>query len=350
MKTRLPSISRLPAIRVSFGAALSALLVAVVLGLAAPGSATPAAAQQAPTSVNPTASSVTEQSLFKTEAIIHGRGSIPDVKSYNLIQPAGREWRVFHEEWLPTIGAVSILGMLFVLSVFYAIRGKIRIDAGPSDRTITRFNAFERFVHWLTASTFVVLAISGLNVTFGKHLILPLIGPHGFHVLAEMAKLLHNYLAFPFTAGVVLMLLVWLKDNIPNAVDVTWALEGGGLIGKGHPPAGKFNGGQKAIFWTVILGGGGIAVSGFFLLFPFYLTDIAGMQLAQMIHGVLTLLVMAVIMAHIYIGSVGMEGAYDAMGSGEVDLNWAKEHHSLWVEEATAKDPGVIHGHGAPAE
>lgn len=311
-------------------------------------------------SVNPSAAAVKEEQLLDAlkgqggpgeAAAVHGRVSIPDAKSANLIQPAGQTWRDFHENTLPRLAGFAILGMLVVLVAFYLIRGRIPIEGGPSNRTITRFGGFERFVHWLTASCFVVLALSGLNVTFGKYLILPLVGPGAFHVISEFAKVAHNYLAFPFTLGVILMLLVWIKDNIPMPRDITWLLKGGGIIGSGHPEAGRFNGGQKMIFWTVVLGGGLIAASGFVLLFPFAVTDIAGMQTAQMVHGLLAVAVAAVIIGHIYIGSVGMEGAFDAMGSGEVDLNWAKAHHSLWVEEEMQRDPTLVHPvRSAPAE
>jgi formate dehydrogenase subunit gamma len=330
-------------LRLRFAAA--ALLLACGLALWAPAAAD---AQ----SVNPTAASVKEEQLLQELQKAQGRVSIPDAKAGTLIQPAGREWRVFHEETLPKVVGIAILGILAVCVLFYLVRGRIRIDAGPSNRTITRFGGVERFVHWLTASSFLVLALSGLNVTFGKYLLLPIIGPHGFHIVSEMAKLAHNYLSFPFALGVVLMLLIWIKDNIPNGTDVDWIAKGGGILTKGHPPAGRFNAGQKLIFWTVVLGGGAIAASGYMLMFPFYVTDMAGMQLSQMVHGILAGVVTAIIIGHIYIGSVGMEGAFDAMGSGEVDLNWAKEHHSLWVDEATRKDPSIVHGGGrmAPAE
>lgn len=150
--------------------------------------------------------------------------------------------------------------------------------------------------------------------------------------------------------GLVLMLLIWIKDNIPGGGDVAWFKAGGGLIGKEHPAAGRFNGGQKMIFWTVILGGAALTITGLMLLFPFRWTGLEGLQLSNVIHGVVGMVMIAAMLAHIYIGSVGMEGAFDAMGSGEVDLNWAKEHHSLWVEEEMAKKSGVAGGKAMPAE
>jgi len=329
--------------------ALRRLLSALVLCIGL-GAALPAVAQQ-PNSVNPTASSVTEEQLFKQlNPTVTGRITIPDGRAGVLIQPAGQDWRSFHQGTLLWIGGLAILGMGAVLAGFYATRGKIRIDAGPSSVRIRRFNGFERFMHWLTASCFIVLALSGLNITFGKYVLLPLLGPGAFATISQFGKYAHNFLAFPFMLGLVLMLLVWIKDNLPSGGDLAWLKAGGGLIGHGHPPARKFNAGQKLIFWSVILGGAALSVSGVLLLFPFAATDIAGMQLAQTLHGVVSVVLIAIMIAHIYIGSVGMEGAFDAMGSGEVDLNWAKEHHSLWVAETQGKGGGVAGSRAQPAE
>jgi formate dehydrogenase subunit gamma len=289
--------------------------------------------------VTPTASAVKEEQLLSTMKQVEGRISIPDQKASVLMQPAGQEWRNRHNTTVFWVGAVSILGMLLVLTLFYSIRGRIMIDSGPSDRTILRFNGFERFIHWLTASSFIVLALSGLNVSFGKYLLLPLIGPEAFSSLSQLAKYAHNFLAFPFMIGLVFMFLMWVKDNIPDSTDIGWLKAAGGLMSKGHhPPAKKFNAGQKVIFWVVVGGGAVHSLTGLMLLFPFNGTVMADMQLGQIVHGLLSGIVIAIMMAHIYIGSIGMEGAIDAMKSGEVDLNWAREHHSLWVEEVEAQE------------
>jgi formate dehydrogenase subunit gamma len=329
----------------SLRAAFFGLLGAVFLAVSAPA---PAGAQQP---INPTASAVKEEQLLRQLQQVEGRISIPDQKASVLIQPAGREWREFHNTTVFWTGAISVLGIIAALLVFYAVRGKIAIEAGPSGQTITRFNSFERFIHWMTAGTFIVLGITGLNVAFGKFLLLPLMGPEAFTTFSQLGKYAHNYLAFPFMLGVVFMFLAWVKENIPNAIDVAWIKAGGGLFVKGaHPPAKKFNAGQKIIFWSVILGGVALSISGVILLFPFYATTMEHMQLAQIVHGLVGAVIVAIMIAHIYIGSVGMEGAFDAMGSGEVDLNWAKEHHALWVKEEAEK--GKVPGTGAavPAE
>jgi formate dehydrogenase subunit gamma len=212
---------------------------------------------------------------------------------------------------------------------------------------VVRFNAFERFVHWMTAASFVVLAISGLNITFGKELLTPLIGPVTFADWSQWAKYAHNYLSFPFTLGVILMFLMWIAWNFPTPTDFRWIAQGGGIVGSGHPPARRFNAGQKVIYWVVVLGGGAAAITGYLLMFPFYATDIAGMQTAQMVHGIVGLLFIAIMLAHIYIGTIGMQGAFEAMGRGTVDENWARQHHSLWLENEARK--GRVGG-AAPAE
>jgi formate dehydrogenase subunit gamma len=310
--------------------------------------APPALAQQ-PSSVNPTASSVKEEKLLQQLRRIEGRGSIPDAKSYVVEQPAGRDWREFHEVTLRWIGAIAILGMLVLLIGFYAYRGAIKIDSGRSGRTITRFNGVERFTHWLTAGSFVLLALTGLNITFGKPLLLPLMGPEAFSKFSVVSKYVHDYLSFPFVLGLILIFVLWIRDNVPGRIDMVWLRKLGGFLSHEHPPAPRFNAGQKAVFWLVILAGAAVAVSGYFLIFPFYAAGIAGMQTAEIVHGVLAVLFVAAMLAHIYIGTIGMEGAFDAMGSGDVDLNWAKEHHSLWVEQEQGRTAAAP-PHATPAE
>jgi formate dehydrogenase subunit gamma len=298
----------------------------------------PAAAQL---SFKPTAEAVQEDKLLnalKEGDKITGRITIPDAMAASLIQPAGRDWRDFQRSKLPIIGGIAIIGMFALLTIFLMVRGRIRVHRGFSGATILRFASFERFTHWLTASCFVVLALSGLNISFGRILILPLFGPEAFATMSGYAKLAHDFLAFPFMLGLVIMFLIWIKDNIPGKIDLQWLKQGGGILFKDqHPPARRFNAGQKGIFWIVIIGGALMSVSGWFLLFPYLPANVTALQFWTVIHAVIAMLFIAAMMAHIYIGSIGMEGAFDAMGTGEVDLNWAREHHSLWVEEEQAK-------------
>lgn len=281
---------------------------------------------------------------------ITGRVSIPDAKAANLVQPAGRDWRVFHNRTLLWVAGVAVVGTVLLLALFFMIRGRVRIRDGFSGRTMLRFTFIERMAHWMTASTFVVLALSGLNLTFGRHLLLPLIGPEAFTTFSHWGKTAHNFLAFPFTLGIVLLFIMWVGGNLPTKGDLVWLAQGGGMIGSKHPKADRFNAGQKGIFWITVLGGAAVAISGYLLVFPFYVTDVTGQQWAHMAHGVMSAVMMAAILAHIYIGTLGMEGAFSAMGSGQVDYNWAREHHALWVEQELAKAHDTVRpGSGGPA-
>ena len=307
--------------------------------------------------VNPTASSVQEEALLRalqSGEAVGGRVSIPDAGASALITPDNKLWAAMQGGTLHTLSIVAVVGMLALLVLFYMMRGRIRIEAGPSGRRILRFNTIERFAHWMLAVSFIVLALTGLNLIIGKTVILPLIGESAFGTLSAWGKIAHNYLAWPFMVALVLVFLLWVIHNIPSRIDWQWIKQGGGLLKKGvHPPARKFNAGQKLVFWAVILGGAAMSWTGIMLLFPAEAATAADWQFYQIIHALVAAGMSALILGHIYIGSVGMEGAFDAMGTGEVDENWAKEHHSLWVDEvkqSTARNDAVSGAKTTPAE
>ncbi len=302
---------------------------------------------------------------------IQGNVSIPDKQAGVMIQSEGDNWRAWRNGPITTGGVWGILGVIALIALFFVFRGRVRIEAGPSGRSIQRFNEIERFAHWLSAVSFILLALTGLNLLYGRHVLLPVLGPEAFAALTLAGKYVHNYVSFAFMAGLVLMLVLWVRDNLPDKNDVIWLAQLGGLLTKGvHPPAKKFNAGQKGIFWLVILGGASMAASGVSLMFPFEfsmfewtfgvlnalgaefptaLTPVEEMQWAQWWHAIAALFIIAVILGHIYLGSLGMEGAFDAMGSGQVDENWAREHHSLWVAEVKG-ETGSGGGTAQPAE
>jgi formate dehydrogenase subunit gamma len=198
--------------------------------------------------------------------------------------------------------------------------------------------------------SFVILGLTGLNITFGKILLLPLIGPDAFSSVSEVAKYAHNFTSFSFVAGLVLIIVIFFKDNIPEKVDLEWLKQGGGFIKNKHAPAGRFNPGEKAVYWLSLAAGIVVSVSGFVLLFPFYGTNIADMQIAQAVHAIVAVLFIALILGHIYIGTLGMEGAFEAMGTGEVDLNWAREHHDVWLARKLASEDRQGQASVTPAE
>lgn len=282
-----------------------------------------------------------------------------------LIQDGGMWWLEFRNGPLTTYGPMALLGMIGLLAIFYLIRGRIRIDGEKTGRTLTRFKAFERFSHWLLAGSFILLGLTGLLTLIGREFLIPVFGKEAFSTVAIASKWIHNNVSWAFMLALVFVFVLWVIHNLPDRTDINWLLKGGGIFGGGHPPAKKFNAGQKLIFWSVIVLGASISASGLSLLFPFELPMFAPtfekinafgipqllgiaelptamapheeMQYAQLWHAIVSFVLMAIIIAHIYIGSVGMEGAYDAMGSGEVEEQWAREHHSLWVEEVQAR-------------
>lgn len=293
-----------------------------------------------------------------------GTVSILDKQAGQLIQSEGDNFRTIRNGPLIKWGSWILLGTIALLALFYAGRGRIAIDHGPSGKTMERFTSYERMSHWILAVSFIVLAITGLNVLYGKYLLLPLLGETAFASITALGKWLHNFLAFGFMLGLVMIFLRWVGHNIPNRQDFAWLMQGGGLFSKGnHPPAKKFNAGQKIVFWMVILCGLSISMSGISLMFPFQtaifgktlaflnaigfanmpadLSPMLEMQYSQLWHSIVALVFIALIIGHIYIGTLGMEGAFDAMGTGQVDINWAKEHHSLWVEEVEQSGAGA---------
>ena len=282
-----------------------------------------------------------------------------------LIQSAGMPWWKFREGPLRTYGGFLLLGTLVALSLFYLGRGRIPVDGGMAGTTITRFKAFERFAHWLLAGSFILLGFTGLLSLFGRAILQPYFGKELNSVVLIASKWVHNNVSWAFMIALVIVFVLWVYHNIPNRTDLVWIKQGGGIFSDAHPPARKFNFGQKIIFWGVIVLGASVSASGLSLLFPFEIPMFAKtfailndtglpqafglgtlqtemspqqeMQLAQAWHAIVSFVMMAMIIAHIYIGSVGMEGAYSAMGNGEVDEKWAHQHHSIWYDEVKGK-------------
>src|ERR1700738_4852444 len=214
---------------------------------------------------NPTASVVEQGTLLKQVPRIEGRIDIPDPKARVLIQPMGLTWDYFHEVLLHWGAATVILGTIALLGLAYLIVGRIRIAAGRSGKKILRFKAFERFSHWLTAVSFIVLGLTGLNITFGKLLLLPLIGPEAFSDVSQAAKYVHNFTSFAFVAGLILIAVIFFRDNLFEKVDAEWLKQGGGFIKSRHAPAGRFNPGEKLVYWFSLAAGVTVSASGFLL-------------------------------------------------------------------------------------
>jgi formate dehydrogenase subunit gamma len=265
---------------------------------------------------------------------VEGISSLPYFGMALLERPVARDWRLGIADVATHLGAVAILGFAFLLAMVLAIRGRVPIAEGRSHRTVRRFGFLERANHWMTAISFIGLALTGLTIAYGATLILPF----GDEVLGDAGWLAtwgHVMFAPAFTLGIVFMALRWTWGNLPGRYDGAWLARAGGFFSDDpdNPPARKFNAGQKLIFWAAILGGAVMVGTGLMLIFPFFWLGLEGMSWAMLTHAVVAFLLIDVFIGHIYIGTVGMQGAISAMWGGDVDRNWAKEHHELWLAE-----------------
>jgi formate dehydrogenase subunit gamma len=265
----------------------------------------------------------------------------------NLIQPfvqypgsmftnAGEAWRQVRNQWLIPYGGALLLIALGAVGLFYWRKGTLQLHGAPTGRKIERFTAFERSAHWANAIAFVILAVSGLVMAFGKFFLHPIIGGTLYGWLTYVLKNLHNFAGPVFAVSLLVIILTFVRDNLPRKEDITWLLKGGGLLSEHEVPSHRFNAGEKVMFWGgVFLLGLIVVASGLFLdkLVPGMVYERGSMQIAHMIHAVATVLMMAMFIGHIYMGTLGMAGAYDAMKTGYVDETWAKEHHELWHDD-----------------
>ncbi|MFO1312095.1 MAG: formate dehydrogenase subunit gamma [Burkholderiales bacterium] len=271
--------------------------------------------------------------------------SIPGRETNVLIEPQGQTWRAAR------VPAATVGGFLFafafvVLAAFYLWRGPIRVKGAPTGRLIERFTVVERAVHWTVAITFTTLAVTGLILTFGKTVLLPIIGYTLFSILATVSKYAHNFVGPVLAVALPVMIAIFMHSNLFNKRDVEWFKKGGGMLTGEHVPAGKVNGGQKILFWLlVVLAGVTLVVTGLILDFPNFNQTRATMQVANMVHMVVGVLACCLLLGHIYLGTIGMKGAWDAMATGYVDETWAREHHEYWYNEVKS---GRRAAEGAP--
>jgi formate dehydrogenase subunit gamma len=256
---------------------------------------------------------------------------------------AGEAWRQVRNQWIIPYGGALLLIAFGAIAIFYWRMGTIGLHGKPTGREIERFTAFERSAHWANAIAFVVLALSGLTMAFGKFLLQPIIGDTLFGWITYLLKNAHNFAGPLFAVSLVVVFITFLKDNLPSKGDLNWLIKGGGMFGGQEVPSHRFNAGEKVMFWGGVFALGAVVVaSGFVLdkIVPGLIYERGTMQIAHMVHAVATVLMMAMFAGHIYLGTIGMGGAYQAMKTGYVDETWAKEHHELWYDDIqTGKIP-----------
>mgnify|MGYP001111843687 FL=1 len=281
---------------------------------------------------------------------VTGQTMLPYPEYGNLIQgfvqypgskltTAGEAWRQVRNNWIIPYGGSLLLIVLVAIALFYFAKGSIKLHGQETGRKIERFTYFERAAHWVNAVAFVALAVSGIVMAFGKFFLLPVIGSTLFGWLTYALKNLHNFVGPLFAVSLVVVIFTFIKDNLPAKGDLVWLLKGGGLLSGKEVPSHRFNAGEKVVFWAGVFFFGLVVVgSGLFLdkLLPAVEFTRANMQVAHMIHATAAALMMALFLGHIYLGTIGMKGAYKAMKTGYVDETWAKEHHALWYDDIKA--------------
>jgi formate dehydrogenase subunit gamma len=254
-------------------------------------------------------------------------------------QVEGHAWRTLRNGPVTFFGGWVLVLLPMLLLAFYKLFGPLKLHDRPTGRMLQRFDAWERHVHWASAGTFVLLGLTGLIILFGKHVLIPVIGHAAFSWIAVFAKNLHNLVGPLFFVSVVLLFKRYVKENLWRKVDWQWVLGVHRIfLGGSHIPSYKFNAGEKAWFWGgVTLMGLVVSLSGFVLDFPNFDQGRHVMQAANLVHVIGALLFIAASLGHIYMGTIGADGALAAMKTGMVDETWAKEHHQLWYEEEKVK-------------
>jgi len=268
---------------------------------------------------------------------VSGYSTNKDAEAGVLVNQSGESWRQLRNNEVKPKGGWALAITVLVLLAAYVVLGGSKLEQPRSGLTVERWKRFDRCLHWLVAGLFIVLAITGLSLLYGRHFLPDLLGASAFGTLLQGGKIVHNYLGPLFMLSLGLMIIKWLKNNIVNFTDLKWFAQGGGMIKGKHPHAGYMNGGEKMWFWVLTFGGVAVCVSGLVLDFPSYFDLRNDFQLANLVHSIASLVLICGALAHAYIGTLGTEGALEGMVSGQVDENWAKQHHDLWYQEVSGQ-------------
>jgi formate dehydrogenase subunit gamma len=282
---------------------------------------------------------------------VQGYSAIGGSESGVLIQPGATEWQQRRDGALSQKAPWIIVGMAVLLLLYHLIHGRNKLDAPKTGRKIKRWSWLDRLVHWVTAISFIALAVTGISMLIGKVALIPLLGKAGFAAWAQLSLQIHNVLGPVFFVGISLMIILWIWYNFPGKADMQWLKAGGGMFKNNHPSAGRMNAGEKIWFWLLATLGIVVCLTGVAMVLPAYgiaapawaeaLPWLSGsrneMQQANILHGGLAVIWTAVALGHIYIGTAGTEGAFEGMATGYVSEEWALQHHDLWAEKMIAK-------------
>ena len=264
---------------------------------------------------------------------VEGYSAVRGLESGELIQASGEVWRRWRNGPLSWAGGLILGGVVLVLGLFHLLHGPQRLEKPRTGIKVPRWNLGERVLHWTTATLFILLGLTGLSILYGRRLLIPLVGHQAFASYLAVAKFTHNLIGPLFVACLIVMGMIWFRDNLWRKIDWEWLKSFGGMFGGGHPHAGRMNAGEKLWFWLLMTVGAVVSVTGLILDLPLFGLERESLQLSHLLHAAAALIVMAASLGHIYIGTLGTEGALEGMTRGEVDLSWARQHHDLWLEE-----------------
>ena len=261
-----------------------------------------------------------------------GYTAVPGREAGVLIHGNGINWSEYRSKILVPFGSYLMGIVLFLIAVFFAARGRIPIEKGLSGKPVLRFSVYQRTIHWFTAILFWLLALSGLVLLYGRYILIPLLGAKVFAIIAAASKEAHNLFGPLFLLALILMVVLFIRDNLFQKGDINWLKNGGGMFGT-HASAGKFNFGEKIWFWLVCVLGLTVSISGIALNFSALGLDRTAMDLAHVIHSAAAVVFISVSFGHIYLGTIGTQGTLEGMTKGTVDASWAELHHDRWIPD-----------------
>lgn len=275
-------------------------------------------------------------------AVRQGLSGVPgssEVSDGVLVNAEGYRWSELRRSDGPLVrfGGIGLAIVLGAVVLFFLIRGRMRIDGGRSGRSVLRFSLAQRVAHWVIAALFLILGTTGLMLLLGRPFLIPVMGKTGFGIVATASMQAHNLFGPIFIASLIALFITFVRGNFPAARDIKWIMKGGGLFG-GHASSGRYNAGEKAWFWTAVIAGSVLSVSGILLSFPDDLGTRNLLHSAELFHAIAALVFIGFGIGHIYLGTIGSEGAIEGMVNGDVDENWVRTHHDLWLDELETRE------------
>jgi formate dehydrogenase subunit gamma len=251
-----------------------------------------------------------------------------------LIMNSGENWREIRNGLIMPFSQWILALALAAMGLFYFFVGQDKLEEPRSGVRIERYTLGERVLHWYTALLFVTMAVTGLSMLLGRFFLIPIFGHWAVSGYLQTTKVLHNYCGPFLLVGILLEIIIWMRFNIPQKDDLKWFKTLGGMLDSGpRPHSGRINAGEKGWFWLVLIFGLTSGITGIIMDFPIWGQTRMTMQVSHIIHATAGVLFITASFGHIYLGTFGAEGTFEAMWTGSVDSVWAEQHNDLWYAE-----------------